>query len=163
MATPQSDARKQTAKIICAILIIGGGILALIGAILFGLSFSMSMQTPSFPTNPSQANSWFNATTESMNQAFSTGVTGIVLLGVGGTLCMIGIRYYFWANIGRISTYIAQETAPAATITSRAFAHGMSEGLNEGGGVPVKVIGEPATSSQKIMIKCRSCGALNDE
>ncbi len=89
-----------------------------------------------------------------MGQSFIGSFISMIMLFVGGVMVIIGIYILFFSNIGKIAAYVADETAPATTTVSSA----VTKGLREGGGIPIDV-----GDTEKIKIKCRNCGALNDE
>jgi hypothetical protein len=78
---------------------------------------------------------------------FAIFACGIVIMGVGSTI----LRYGY---IGTVSKYVADETGPAISSVSKSI----FTGVKEAGGIDLNV-----PSNEKIMIKCRNCGTLNDE
>ena len=74
----------------------------------------------------------------------------------GGVMLGIGIYLFQVAKIRKITHYFATETGPATSHMSRA----VTRGVHKGGGIPINqnFQGRPI-----VKIKCRKCGALNDE
>ena len=93
----------------------------------------------------------------------SNAATGFGFFAGGAILLGGGFALFRWVNLQRIATYIAEETSPAMKIGSEAMAEGLSKGLMQSGGIPIKMSGQPTESAPKLMIKYQSCGTLNDE
>jgi len=145
--TDSSSKSKKKLKRI-AYLMLGVGIpLIIIGAILMGISFA------TFPEN------------------FNLGPTGGGLLAGGMFLLLPSIFILFVAHQREITRYMVEETGRAMGSTSdealdgysRVISRGteaIASGISKAGGIKLDI---DTNSEQKIKIKCRSCGTLNDE
>jgi hypothetical protein len=123
------------------------GILLAIGGII-SLSFSFIVK-PNISMPPDEFQ-------RAMELSSTYTLIGMGLLAGGGFMIVISIALLNWAHIGKISSYLAEEVSPAATKLTGAVV----KGVQEGGGIKLQV---DDASKQKIMIKCRACGALSDE
>lgn len=130
-----------------------GIVMIIIGAIicLVGLSY-ISQPSPSV-NDPN----WEQKSEESF-QKFGQGA-GMSVAGFG--LIGFGVMLIWWTNIRRVATYMAVETAPAVSITSRALGSGLAEGINESGGIHMN--GGGGKPSEVVKVKCRNCGYLDTE
>jgi len=143
---PSSKSKKKLKRI--AFLMLGVGIpLIIIGAILIGISFA------TFPEN------------------FNLSPIGGGLLAGGMFLLLPSIFILVIAHQREITRYMVEETGRAMGSTSdealngygRVISRGteaMASGISKAGGIKLDV---DTRSEQKIMIKCRKCGTLNDE
>ena len=140
---------KKKGKVIAKILIIIGPFLVIGGIVSLILSFvsgaSMDMDFDEFAS--------------AMELEGDLAFLGIGLLAGGGFMIIIGIWAYSFTHLGKITKYVADEVSPAAKTMTKAVA----EGLGDGGGIKLDIDLDREPAKEKIMIKCRSCGALNDE
>jgi hypothetical protein len=90
-------------------------------------------------------------------------------MGIGIAMIMFATFLLLVSFARKTSSYMAVETAPAVKISSEAVGHGISEGIQKGGGIRVQLEGisgrhyvgkEPI---EIIKIKCRNCGYLETE
>ncbi len=125
-----------------------GAILVVIGIILF-LSAATTMMSPSNPFD-------FAAVQQQMNSAFVLGFFGLIMFGGGSFLLRMGL-------VRPITTYVAAEASPAIEAASRSIAEGVREGLERGGGIPIKLEQQATRQKVEVMVKCRNCGHLNPE
>jgi hypothetical protein len=83
---------------------------------------------------------------------FSGASTGFLFFAAGGFMMVFGLALVYMANLRQMYSYVSQ---------------GVTEGVRRGGGLQLDISGLDAEtrgrSGQTIKIKCRSCGALNDE
>lgn len=119
-------------------LLVIGGVLALIGIILF-ISAASTFAAPSGPFD-------FAAEQSRMFSAFGTAVVGMILLGAGG----IAIRF---GMVRPVTSYLASEASPAIERASEAVGAGLREGYGN----------RPLQGQTVVKVKCRNCGHLNDE
>ena len=138
---------KKIGKVITIILIIVGPILVIGGIVNLILSF---VSGPNLDMSPDEFAS-------AMELQGDLSFLGIGLLAGGCFMIISGIMVYYVTHLRKITKYVADAVSPAAKIMVKAVA----EGLADGGGIKLDHDREPA--KEKIMIKCRSCGALNDE
>ncbi|MFX1254914.1 MAG: zinc ribbon domain-containing protein [Promethearchaeota archaeon] len=141
------SAAKRKGQILGISLLGSGVVIAVIGLVLF-----LSTAFPSITGNMG-----FEDILGAFGQSFIGSFIGLIILFVGSVMVIIGIYVLFFSNIGKIASYVADETAPATTTMSGA----VTKGLREGGGIPIDV--SVTESKEKIKIKCQNCGALNDE
>ncbi|MFX1402779.1 MAG: zinc ribbon domain-containing protein [Promethearchaeota archaeon] len=137
---------KKKARTIGKFLLVFGVILVIGGIISLIISFIVSPKVGMTPDDYTRA----------MELSGSLALLGMGLLAGGGFSVMIGIALLLWTRLGKITSYVAEEVSPAATKLTGAVV----KGVQEGGGIKLQV---DDASKQKIMIKCRYCGALNDE
>ncbi len=92
------------------------------------------------------------------------GASGFAMVG-GFALAGFGLMLLLTGQTRRVTSYMAEETAPATTTTSQAYGTGLARGLNVGGGIPLA--GPPPAASapaqEVVRIRCRSCGFLETE
>ncbi len=104
------------------------------------------------PSNPFD----FAAVQQQMNSAFVLGFIGMIMLVGGSFLLKMGL-------VRPVTSYVAAEASPAIETASQSIAEGMREGLERGGGIPIKLEQQATSEKVEIMVKCRSCGHLNPE
>jgi hypothetical protein len=82
----------------------------------------------------------------------SGGMNWFILSAIGGFSMVFGVLLIYLANMRWVYSYVAK---------------GVVEGMRRGGGIPLSVDTGQAVvrgeSRQTVKIKCRNCGALNDE
>jgi len=137
---------KRKARIIGKLLLIVGVVLLIGGITSLIFSFILS---PNISMPPDEF-------VRAMELASTLSFMGIGLIAGGAFSVMIGVALLYWTHLGKITSYVAEEVSPAATKLTGAVV----KGVQEGGGIKLQV---DDASKQKIMIKCRHCGALNDE
>ncbi len=146
----QTDSHVKSKKKLkrIALILLGIGIpLAITGGILFGFAFA------TFPENHQLT------------------PIGMGVLAGGMFLVLPSIFLLFMAHQREITKYMVEETGRAMGSTSdealdglgRVISRGteaMASGISKAGGIKLDV---DTRSEQKIMVKCRKCGTLNDE
>lgn len=137
---------KKKAKIIGKLLLIFGIILIIGGIVTFSLSIFLG------PTMDMD----FEEFGEAMELSGTLSFLGIGLIAGGGFMAMFGGIALYISHMGKITSYVAEEISPAATKMTGA----VIKGVHEGGGIKIQM---DDASKQKIMIKCRNCGELNEE
>jgi hypothetical protein len=95
-----------------------------------------------------------NSSSLSFDESAALGAKVFGFLASGMLLIAFGSTVLRFGYLGKVSKYIADETGPAISSVSKS----VFKGVKEAGGVDLNV-----QSNQKVMIKCRSCGTLNDE
>lgn len=143
---PTAKSKKKLRRI--AFLLLGVGIpLIVTGAILMGFSF----------VNPPEN--------------LGLGSIGAGIIAVGAFIVFPVIFIVIITHQREITRYVMEETGRAMGSTSdealegygRVISKGteaMASGISKAGGIKLDI---DTSSEQKIMIKCRSCGTLNDE
>ncbi|WXG45687.1 MAG: hypothetical protein WED05_03190 [Candidatus Atabeyarchaeum deiterrae] len=118
-----------------------GAALAIIGVILFGVGFVNFAQAGMAAVQGVGLGGSFGMPSEVMN-AFST-------VAIGMALMIPGFLILYLVNIRRIFGFYASAATPAIKTAVKAAAEELRE--------------EGVTSGGRVRIRCRDCGALNDE
>lgn len=69
---------------------------------------------------------------ENMVGSFNSASLGIILIFIGGVLIIIGAAIIYLTNIGKIFSYVAEETSPGTEKISHAVGKGLASGVKEG-------------------------------
>ena len=143
---PDYSSKKTMGMVLGLILIIIGAIIVVIGLTYIN-SPSPSIDDPN----------WEKKSSESF-QKFGMGA-GMTMGGF--ILISIGVFIIYFTNIRRMATYMAVETAPAVTISSRALGSGLTQGINDSGGIHMDH--GNTKPAEVVKVKCRKCGYLDTE
>jgi transcriptional regulator with XRE-family HTH domain len=87
-----------------------------------------------------------------------SGITGMVLFGVGGLLIIAGVVLLYFGYFGAVSRYAASEVAPVAKDT----ANYMLDGTRDEFGKTIKTVVPAAAQTDKGPL-CPKCGTQNEK
>lgn len=87
---------------------------------------------------------------------FGSVAVGMFIAFGGGVLAMVGLAMIRMGTLRAVTRYVAHEVSPAIETVADAATYG----VRRAGGLPLSV---ESGGKETIMVKCRSCGALNDE
>ena len=143
-----NEETKKKMRLIRNILLLIGIPLLIAGGILFG-------------------NTFVNFSFETAGNAF----IGISLLAAGGFMTMGGLYMTVLINQRGITKYFIEEGGMAMGTADEEALDGygriirkgtgaMAKGLDDAGGIRISLDND---TKEKIMVKCRECGTLNDE